>query len=172
METRGLVVCLDQCVPIEVVAAKVLHKVKQRIQRLSKKFKKRVMAQDAYGQHSPLLDANGVRVENFDFLGAWEGIEKVRQREADSVRVNVGLSVRQYKDVRARLPYICTTTVGLAEIRNIKWQLRILVVNLGKPPQNCWNGVGDFVPAVEAISKRGFPSLAFIKHSTPSRPND
>ena len=148
-----MITCLDQCVPIEVIATKVLHKVKQRIQRLSKKLKKRVAAQDAYGQHPPLLDANGVRVENVDFLGAWEGIKKVRQGETDSVRVNVGLGVCQHKDVRARLSYICTATVGLAEIRHIKRQLRILVVGLRKSPQNCWNGVGDFVPAVEATSK-------------------
>lgn len=172
METRRLVPCLDQCVPIEVLAAKVVHKVKQRIQRFFEEIKKWMAAQDADGQHSPLLDANGVRVENFGFLGACEGAKKVRQRKTDSVCVNVGLCVCQHKDVRARLSHICTAAIGLAEIRHIKRKLRILVISLRKPPQNCWNGMGDFVPTVEAISKRSFPSLGFIKYNTSSRTYD
>lgn len=115
----------------------MLHEVEKRLQGLLKEMEKRMVAQNAHRQDPPLLDADGIRVENVALLGAWEGVKEMWKRETDSVRVDVGLRIRQHEDMGTRFPNVCTAPVGLAEIRHVKGQLKTFVVGSREPPQNC-----------------------------------
>ena len=136
----GLELGTNQGVPGEFLSAEVGDKVVEGIQAGLEEGEKWVVAQEAHGQHSPLLDADGVGLFHhlaqlsFGELSLHQRVEQVGQREAHAVRMGVGLRVSQHEDVGTGLGEVFAAAVRLAEVGDVEREFEIWMVVARKSP--------------------------------------
>ena len=110
---HGVHLCLDEGVPVELLASKVVDKVRECPQTLGKELVEWMTRQYAHGEDAPLLDTERFGVIHLPDFALIDGrrwqlcfqqrIKEVWDGETDPIRVDVALCVCEHENVEFRV---------------------------------------------------------------------